>query len=254
MSTYLTVATLPHLDGYARDDVKISACFLDLDDTPTRALQKMVDFFIVAQANAHKVGEYLSGTRSRAANACFVQAFDVTGKLDGTPHGSAVAVEAFTLPVSSNANNLPSEVAAVISMRASGYTAALEAGPEEAIPTPGRAVAMGAPATHVGRTRPRGRQRGRMFIGPLNQACVDSTDADKRARLDGTFRQTLGQAAAIMAAPGTPNDATAGIARLQVWSRRDEVTRAVTSVLVDDAFDIQRRRGEKFVARTSYAI
>ena len=39
-----------------------------------------------------------------------------------------------------------------------------------------------------------------------------------------------------------------------VWSRSDAVMRIVTSIAVDDAFDIQRRRGVDKISRLVTAI
>ena len=246
MSNYLLVATLPHLDGYARDDVKISAAFTDTADTPNTALAMFRDFFTVLPAGAtYKVGDHIGGSRSRAANACYIQAFDISGKLDGTPHGSAIATQTFTLPTPISTIGLPTEVAACIQLRGANYASLAEVGGIESIPTPMSAQEMGAPVTHTGRVRPRARRRGRMYVGPLSTSAVDSTDSDKRPRLEATFRATLGLAAKGLAT-------TNGTCKLGVWSRRDEVIANVEQVLVDDAFDTQRRRGEKFVNRTSW--
>jgi hypothetical protein len=38
---------------------------------------------------------------------------------------------------------------------------------------------------------------------------------------------------------------------LAVWSRKDALIRSVTDAQVDDAFDVQRRRGEKAITRTT---
>lgn len=255
MGTYLCVATLPHRDGFARDDVKMSAVFVDVADTPDLSLAKMRDFFTVTQpVSVKKVAQYIGNSRTRSANGCFVSAFDLTGHLDGSPHGSAISTLAFTLAAPEDTPSFPSEVAACVSFRTNAYTGALEVGGEEALPTPAAAVAMGAPATHVGRSRPRARQRGRMFVGPLASHSATADAGDGRVRLNDDFRTTLLQAAAALAAPGDPNPPAVGVAQLQVWSRRNESTFAVTNVLVDDGFDIQRRRGEKAVNRSSIAL
>lgn len=246
VANYLAVATLPHLDGYARDDVKISSAWLSDNDSPSAVAARVAAFFTATQTTTKSVGGYIGGTRTRTASGCYVQVFDITGKLDGTPHGSAVLTAPFTLPADTGSYGLPSEVAACVSLRANTYTSALETGAESAIPTPARAQAMGAPATHLGRIRPRARLRGRMFIGPLNDLTMNSSDSDKRPKLNDTFRSTLGLAAQALAAQTDPH------AQLHVWSRRNEDMHFVSTVLVDDAFDIQRRRGEKYVNRTSW--
>lgn len=244
----LAVATLPHRDGYARDDVKLSTVYTAADGVTDNAVASVfADFFIVPQSNTKTVQSYLGNSRVSATNACRIDLFDISGHLLGDPHGSPIYTKPFTLVVPTGNQDLPAEVAACVSFRAAGAAAAPEEGAPGAIPTPARAQAMGAPATHTGRPRPRARYRGRIYVGPLSTSCIDSGDPDHRGRLDGTFRQTLGLAGRAL----VTNSATIG-APLGVWSRRDGIVRPVDTVTVDDAFDIQRRRGEKYVTRGSY--
>lgn len=244
----LAVCTLPHVDGYARDDIKMAMAFDIGSSSDYSALAaRWASFFNTVQATGTAVCEWINASRTRAAGGCYVDVFDLTGHLDGSPHGSAVDHSTFTLGAAASAISLPNEVACAVSFRAVGHASALELGSIEAIPTPQAAQNMGAPATHSGRAHPRARRRGRFYVGPLTISTVTDTDTDKRPRLKDIFRNTVGQAGGTLTQD-------APTVHPSIWSRRDEVLRHISGgVIVDDAFDTQRRRGEKAIVRGTYS-
>lgn len=82
---------------------------------------------------------------------------------------------------------------------------------------------------------PQARRRGRVYIGPLKNMPVSSTDP----RVTGQPLIDLTDAAAALMAA---SDAAANWTWV-VYSQADDAMVPVTNGWVDDAFDIQRRRG-----------
>jgi hypothetical protein len=81
---------------------------------------------------------------------------------------------------------------------------------------------------------PRG--RGRIYIGPFNSG------AERPSSFQRTAVLAMGQA---IAAVGTASNTT-----WKLWSRTQQAAAKVESISVDDAWDIQRRRGLKPTLRT----
>jgi hypothetical protein len=92
----------------------------------------------------------------------------------------------------------------------------------------------------------RARRRGRIYIGPCNINILPASHTD--FHVSATAVNTLAQAAAALT---TELDGH-GIA-LEVWSETDGVGRAVQGGWVDNAYDIQRRRGNGPSARTLWS-
>jgi hypothetical protein len=178
-------------------------------------------FYNVAEpTTANKVTDFLSNEISRAAGGAEHMVYDITGFLDGTPHGSPTFRKVWTLGASNApaAVNLPSEVAVVLSFNAS----------------------YAGDAEFLGATRPRARDRGRVYIGPLN-VNSDEADPETRARPFIGLRNTLaGRAEVLMNASGHA---------WSVWSRVNAAVEPVVGGWVDNAFDIQRRRGPEPTSR-----
>lgn len=243
----LVVATLPHVNGLARDACKNSfAMVANTDDQAGRqaCADGVKDFFNVQRSTAQAVAGYLSPAISRAANAGTLQVYDIGNHLDGSPHGSPVLTVPWTVGAQNagGAAGLPAEVAVCLSFQGFlGIDAPIEGGQVE-LPTPRAAVRMGAPATHLGTTRPRARTRGRVYMGPLSQAALGQEVAG-RMTIQANFRTTLSEAAkALMDA--------AAFTWMQ-WSRSANRLQTISDAWVDDAFDTQRRRGERFINKTS---
>lgn len=91
---------------------------------------------------------------------------------------------------------------------------------------------------HAGRNLKR--QRGRIYIGPLTDAALLGAGETVDVRVSPALTQTIAASAAAMAASIIP---------WVVWSPSDGVARAVERGWVDNAFDIQRRRGAKATQR-----
>jgi len=89
----------------------------------------------------------------------------------------------------------------------------------------------------------RPRFRGRVYLGPWLSIQEDEPTTDRsrppaviRQRIASTFRRLI--------------DKGANTQNLAIWSTVDQQMRVVTSGWVDDAWDIQRRRGQDAAIRT----
>jgi hypothetical protein len=101
------------------------------------------------------------------------------------------------------------------------------------------------------------RRRGRVYLGPLiTSLAADTTGAASDRRIPNGDRTTILDAAATLAT------GSAGTYRLAVYSPRtqelggtaDEAWNDVVLLWMDDAFDIQRRRGSRALTRDTRDI
>lgn len=187
------------------------------------------------------IAKRISPVISRTVN-CEVSLFDITGHEDGSPHGSPFyrAARHNLGPVASGATAVPSEVAVVATLEtaARGVVATeavnIVAGPDE-------------PATY----RPKSRNTGRVYIGPLSTEAIEIVSGT--ARVKQNFRQIITtkfrDLNIAFQALGAQNPHRVG-----VWSRADAIVREAAWVSVDNAFDTQRRRGEKASLRDRSSI
>jgi hypothetical protein len=218
-----------------QDGVQIDLAFLAADVTnPTLdgISASIVSFFNTVNAGAGaSVASRMSGVLSRAANVAQVRHYNLTGFLDGAPHGSPVRTTLFTLGAKTTAENLPSEVAIRQSLLASGW----ESVPEEA-PNPA------PPPANI---RPRARYRGGFYLGPVT-TLTESVGPTTEPRVEPAFVSLLDEAwFRFMDERGGD---------FAVWSRADEVLRLIAPgglIRVDNAYDTIRRRGPKATTRTT---
>jgi hypothetical protein len=179
------------------------------------------------------LGSRLSPVISRAANACKIKLYDISAHLDGTAHGSPFDEISFTMP-STTEGPLPGEVACVVTLEAHG---------REDRPVEGTGAAP--------RPRPRQRSTGRIYVGPLSTAFLDTGSGGSArpnttlmTRLRDTFAGWFDQ---------LEEDAD-GMHWVGVWSRREATVRAIANVVTDDSFDTIRSRGETPTARIRTAV
>lgn len=170
---------------------------------------------------AHAVCNGLSTVLAHSSAVDEIKYYNITGKLHlGDKHGSPVRVDPFTLGSAiGTGSNLPSEMSVCVS----AHTAYLTD------PEFGEGM------------RPRARDRARIYLGPLRDAMV-TLDSNHEPRIDPAWRTSFANAAAALVADtGTT---------WTVWSRANATTNVISSGWVDDAFDVQRRRGPKANTRT----
>lgn len=200
------------------------------------ALGYMATFYTsLATGQAGTLGSRISGTISRTTDACKVQGY-LTDDLSGsTPIGSPVETVTFTMAAESATSDLPEEVAIVCS-----YHGDLTDVPvSQPNPTPPPAV-----------IRPAQRRRGRLFLGPLNNA-AGLTAGDGFWRPTSAFREDLGDAFKGLC---TNIAAISADFAVGVWSKADQDVYPVVGGYVDDAWDTQRRRGVEATGRTTFTV
>lgn len=170
------------------------------------------------------VHNYIGKVMSRAAGACSFRHYDITAHGDGSAAGSPVRITPWTLgPEQAGGKDWPEQVALALSFRGN-YGADVEFGP--------------------GKTRPRSRRRGRVFIGPLNDLGYSQDATTGRVKPSNNMQLVWADAGRRLM------NADIG---WSVWSRVDAITwEDVVAGWVDDRFDTQRSRLEEASARTFF--
>lgn len=228
MPQTLAVVKLARKSGIPADAVENSFAFAHstaLDGAGADAITAMLkDFYTVTHAPATtSIQDHLSAALSDTVQP-EVSFYDITGHLNGGSHGAPTFVRTFGIGLAPAATAMPNEVAVCLSFHGD-YLSDTEFG------------AGGA-------TRPRARHRGRVFIGPIASASID---------LDATTKEpapSFGTRAAIAeAAKHLMGDATW---TWSVWSRTRGLLDSVVAGWVDNAFDVQRRRGNQPTDRYTF--
>lgn len=253
MADALAVVTLKNLSGIPKDDfqnafvVHMDAEVGDFEETDFDDVQTaLVAFYNANQLNGASIAAYTANTVSRAAGACLIRYYDITGKLQGVanakgnivppPHGSPLTVGAFTLGAAGGATSLPSEVSVVMTLRG-----------RDALERPVETSDGSDAGTLI--DRPRQRSTGRLYLGPLTTAALAAQGADNQVRPQVAMMTTMRQAAEKL-----QDDLNALGFIWCVWSRTEGELKGIVQVETDDAFDTQRRRGAQPAARTATAF
>jgi len=177
-------------------------------------------FYNTIQGGTYSIAQLLGAQIDRNANASKIKYYDLTGHLDGSPHGSPVYEKTWQLAAehASGEPSLPEEVAICASFYGS----------------------LAGLSEEVGATRPKQRHRGRVFLGPVNNLTMTYDSTTQRRSVHPTA-QTVIRSACLALAASTHV--------WSVWSRKNGATYPVTGGFIDDAFDTQRRRGTKATGR-----
>jgi hypothetical protein len=225
-TVYQAVVRLPAKSGVPKDAVQNSFCFRTADNLSANrnAVATLLDaFYRTLPATAvKKVGEYLSDTISRTAIPTVVF-YDITAHLSGSSHGSPVDTIPFAgvLPAASG-SALPSECSVCLSFQ----------------------HVYGSDVEFAPGARPRARDRGRIYLGPLLQLAMDQDVTTRRPKVTATCMLDIGKAASVLSGSADPTWC--------VWSRTNATALSVDQGWVDDAFDTQRRRGEAAAVRSAW--
>jgi len=166
------------------------------------------------------LGKFIGNQVSRVPGACVMKFYDVGNFLGGAPHGSPKAIDSFTMPAAFvDERSLPSEVAIVARIQTL-------LAPTFAVEAPDGADA------DLKVDRPRQRQTNRVYFGPFNISAA----ADQRPTLqiNQIILAGLQNCQTILRSKGHT---------LAVWSRKDAQMRTAGTVVIDNAWDTQRRRG-----------
>lgn len=225
----LAQITFAHTDGLPRDNVTNSLVFNGPSPMVSADFDTLAsiidDFYTLADGTTGQtISWFINEAVSRTVPAT-IRFYDLTGHLDGTPHGSPIATRTFTVGGFSGTTHLPAEMAV-----AASFHGALAGLLEES-----------------GATRPRARHRGRIYIGPLTTAALTPEGTSNRAKVSDLCRNTITNLMAQLKADAE----TAGMP-WHVWSRKNATIYPVVGGFVDDAFDVQRRRGERALARSTW--
>lgn len=226
MGDVLAEVVLPGKTGLLADACVNTFSFITAATPPSAGNMDAIsgalaNFYNTVPAGHNAIAGFINESILRTANGVTVKFYDLAAHLDGSPHGSPIGIRTFTLgAMVPGAVAAPREIAAALSFHAD-FGAAVEFAPG---------------------SRPRSSFRGRVYIGPLTQSVWQTEGTTGRVNFTQTFRETLVTQAAAL------RDAGIG---WSVWSRRLGQLRDVLVVSVDDAIDVQRRRGEKALIRTS---
>lgn len=198
----------------------------DITDVSSLVTQITASFNAIPSGGSNKPCVYVGNTISRATNACMVNVYDVTTHLNGTPAGSPVLVSSFTMPTSGSVNGPPEGVCAAITLQAP-YGTDVEFAPG---------------------TRPRARDRGRIYFGPLTAPAITSEATTNRQVLSTSVMGDLTKW--IKAINVITTTGHSCLYNLGVWSRKNAAMKSLQEVWIDDRPDYQRRRADQGATRT----
>lgn len=186
--------------------------------TATVAIQvEMARFYnTVPSGGTSVLGSYMSSGLVHGTDRGQVSYYD--GSI--APNLRAPTTYAFTLPGASGSARLPNEVALCLSFKDSVLT-----------------------------TGPSARQRGRIYLGPLDASAGINTVGDLAPSL--TFIMDLARAGQTL---GESIIALGTGYHWAVYSPTDNAMFNIDRVFVDNAFDTQRRRGIKATGRITLSI
>ena len=233
----LAVVEFQLRSGLAKDKVVNTFAFAEaapvrgngaMDASYITAITRL--FTVADPALSSAIGSRLSPAVSRASNACAIKLYDITGHLDGSPHGSPRAIGNFTLPTSEDpSTGLPEEVALAITLEAENRSEQLV-----------ERADGGDAGTAI--DRPRQRFTGRFYFGPVVPS-MNGSDANGMSRPNAAVATSIRNMVVRMADEIDLDATHPDEAALAVWSRKDAALRGVEFVRNDDAWDTQRRRG-----------
>lgn len=230
VSAALAVVEFAHRNGIPRDTIVNTFTFavdaLSSMAVVDAALGDDIVAFYNTPNTTQKVAWYMNYCIDRGTNLSKIKWYNLDGHLDGTPHGSPAHIRLWTLDNAGGAlGHMPAEVAACLSFNSDYGT-----DPEES-----------------GGTRPRARDRGRVYI-PVNAGALGEITGFGNLEFLPAFRVDLTVAAKRL---HDQANAEAPAASWCVWSRKNAQIHEAVQAWVDNAPDIQRRRGFKPTVRTT---
>lgn len=237
-ANFKAVVELPRLSGIPADAV-VNDWHFHWDDTGTdpgttdfdkitEALRNFYDVANTGQTNA--VSFYIAETIDRGHEwpVTIYKVPTVRGPLGAPVYGSSFAVTH-----GSSGNPYPAEVAMALSFR-SDY---------------------GSDVEFASGSRPRSTHRGRVYIGPLEGALGTEDGTTHEEFLSTAMMTDLAQAARMSFSVASPGVVFSGTHwSWQQFSPKLWLGRLVTEAWADNAYDIQRRRGQAATARVTKAI
>jgi hypothetical protein len=220
------------------------------DMAPADIVAFIADFLNVPVGTATNAPcHYISGEVTRATNGIPILMYDVTDSLGEGPSGSPIFTGATTLEASGLAYGLPAQLAAVCAYR-SAYGTDIEKGVSEMAPSSESAQDQGAPATHPAISKPRARDRGRLYLGPLSPFSLESLASEavgSPGQLATTAYDDLLQALSIGLTPAA--GVAGGPFGPVVWSRVAAAVKPIAFIALDAAVGVIRKRADTVINR-----
>lgn len=202
----------------------------------------VIDKFLNHTYSVSPLSESLSGDISRVTGYQ-VDYTDITAHLDGSPAGAPFRSDTgLTLAANTVGIALPPACAAVVGYRRS-YGSDIEKGSPTSLPSSEAAIDQGAPATHIGSPRPRARDRGRFYFGPLASDALATNDG----LLAPSFVARLQPAVVDLFTEHNPGrfDQFSVVQ----WSRRNASVAPVGFYFIGEAMGYIRRRADENALR-----
>src|SRR6476646_7509281 len=226
MGVVQAVVTMAKKSGIPADAVENTFNFAVAADNPTTTelnniQSALTNFYNTSHTFGGTSGTLMSifgNSINNGAATGTIKYYVVTGHLDGSPHGSPTRTDPFT-PATTSLNEAPNQLAVCLSFQ-SAYGSDVEFAPG---------------------SRPRARDRGRIYLGPVSLDILDQDSTTKEPFVLLAARNKVAGAAVALR-----DDANT---TWVVWSRANVVTHEVVSGWVDNAFDIVRRRRNKATIR-----
>jgi hypothetical protein len=220
MTLYRFQCTLPHASGIPADAVTNTWYGNCADDADAESFaDNLAGFYgIDSGTDGVALSEFFASSLSRTVDACFTKIYDMTDPEPRVP----VATHTFTLQAYSTITSPPAEVAACLSFKAT--------------PVSGEVAA---------------RQRGRIYLGPLNMDALATDPSSGEVRLGGELitkvQESVDDHLGGAAGPHVIYSPTATGEGGLVWFE-------VATYWMDNAPDTQRRRGIRSSARVSWPV
>jgi hypothetical protein len=228
----LLVNKLPAASGVERDTVETTWAFIlptaPYSSTEAGNCANAVQAFFngVHAPSTFPLSDYIARSISRVGFACTQEVYDLTD--DGVP-GFGAPKDTYTYGLAAPAivaASAPSELAIAVSFHSN---------------------TAGVPEHGVGGTRPKARRRGRVYIGPFGVDVLTDSGVGNTPEPSSLIIEILKNAATAFM-----TQLVADGINWAVWSRVDKLLRSVTGGWVDNAWDVQRRRGEEPTSRSSF--
>jgi hypothetical protein len=203
-----------------------SSSAADITDVTDLVGHVTASLLAVPAGATNKPITYLSSVLTASTTGGKYEVYDVTAHLDGSVAGSPVLIGSFSTVGLGVSSGIPEGCALTVTLQAP-YGTDVEFAPG---------------------TRPRSRDRGRIYFGPLANGAAFTTDTNARTVPSTAIRTDLCQwIKAINVYTTAPHSIPYN---LTVWSRKNHLMKSLQEVWVDDRFDYQRRRAGKESTKT----
>lgn len=167
-----------------------------------------------------QMSHYIGQSVVRGSTAVTLESYDVTAHLDGSPAGSPVDVRQIALTGAVGVYTPTPEGVSAVWRWAAPYGSDTEFGPGD---------------------RPRARDRGRLYFGPLDGGAFYFNSSVGEVQLTNTCVTDMGVALATLLAAGTD----ANITTMVQWSRKNAAVKQISNNYgVDGRPKYQRRRAK----------